>query len=111
MRIKTYLIILAAFIATKSFAQQKSESKLPIKYDVSGTLTGYKSTYLYFELLGIQSLMKLDSVKNQGGKFTFKFDGGISEPGLFRIRAGKDFNTTLMFIVSEKHNNITIQGD
>jgi len=57
----------------------------------------------------VQEVYKIDSVKNNGGKFDFA--GTDNEVGLYRIRTGNDFNTTLMFVFTDKNNDVTVTGD
>ena len=102
--------LLLLCIATSTFAQEKSPTKA-LPYNISGSITGFKSPLLYFELLGVQNVTKIDSVKNKDGKFVFSFKGNAPEPGLYRLRTGTDYNSTVMFVVSGRNNNIVIKGD
>ena len=111
MTLRKYITVLLALgVVTLSNAQNNS-TKSSMPYSISGTISGFKSPFLYFELLGVQSVTKIDSVKYKGGKFGLTFKGTASEPGLYRLRTGTDYNSTLMFIVSGKNNNMVILGD
>ena len=102
-----YMLLIALLLSTNAFAQNKKPAQT-YTYNVSGTLHGLTAPFIHFEKLGVQDVTKLDSVKNTDGKFAFT--GSDTEPGLYRIRTGNDFNQGLMLVLSEKKNDITIQG-
>lgn len=110
MTLSKYMLLIAVgLLTTKAFAQTKT-SKPAYSYHVSGTVKNYKKTdYIRLEKLGVQDVIAVDSVKYVDGKFDFS--GTDTEPGFYRIRMGMDFNTTLMFVFTDKKNDIVVSGD
>ena len=109
---KYIFALLALLASTEAFAQDKKDaSGGNVPYNVNGSLSGYKAPFVVFESLGLQTVTRIDSVANKNGRFVFSFKGSAAEPGLFRLRMGPDYSSTLMFVLSGKNNNIVIQRD